>query len=118
MKKFEDYESVKDLLSAEDIERHEEGIMTTFEMDELTTRDDILNKDLIVMQCVGCNKWTKMKQTPFNTDYVDCHNCGERSYDSGSSKSFRTYDPEKDNKRRVKVAIKRQHESKKQYKGM
>lgn len=117
MKRFENYDNIKDLLSQSDIEKHEQGIMTTFEMDELVTREDILQKDYIVMQCVNCNKWTKMKHQPLKTEFVDCSNCGQRRYDSTSLKSVRTYDPDKDNKRRIKVAIKRTHESQNTYKG-
>jgi hypothetical protein len=107
MKRFEDYNSVKDLLSQDDIDRHKQGIMTTFEMDELTTREDILQKDYIVMQCIDCNKWSKMKHKPLKTELVDCSNCGGRKYDSTSLKSARTYDPTKDNKRRIKAIIKK-----------
>lgn len=117
MKHFEDFKNVKDLLSEEDIKRHEQGLVTTLEMDELTTRDEILNKDKVVMQCIECGKWTIMKHELLNTTIVDCHNCGSQAYDRSSLKSSRSFNPEKDNKRRIKTAIKRTHESKKPYKG-
>ena len=117
MKHFENYEDVKDLLSKEDIERHEQGIVTTLEMDELVTRDDILKKDIVIMQCMDCNKWTEMKHRDSKTEKLDCSNCGGRAYDSSSMKSVRSYDPLKDNKRRIKVAVKRTHESQSKYKG-
>ena len=107
MKRFENYNDVKDLLSGEDIKRHEQGIMTTFEMDELVTREDNLQKDYVVMQCANCNKWTKMKHGPLKTEIVECSNCGSKKYDSSSIKSIRTYDPIKDNNRRIKAAVKR-----------
>ena len=110
MKHFEDYESVKDLLSPKDIEMHEAGIPTTFEMDELITREDILKRHRIVMQCMDCNKWTEMnKPEPMKVEIVPCVNCGSKAYDTTSSKSWRSYDPLKDNKRRIKVAIRRAH---------
>jgi len=97
--------------------RKDPNIPTTAEMDGLLTQDDMRYRNIVVMQCVLCNKWTKMKHTPFNTETVDCHNCGARAYDSSSMKSLRTYDPDKDNKRRVKVAVKRNYDSQNAYKG-
>lgn len=97
--------------------RKDPNIPTTAEMDGLLTQDDMRYRNLVVMQCVLCNKWTKMKHQPLKTEIVDCSNCGQRAYDSSSMKSYRTYDPDKDNKRRVKVAVKRNYESQNSYKG-
>lgn len=87
--------------------RKDPNIPTTAEMDGLETVEDMRERFYIVMQCIECNKWTKMKHTLLKTEIVDCENCGSRKYDTTSLKSARTYDPDKDNKRRIKTTIKK-----------
>ena len=113
--KFE--EVLKDKKDCKFCVRKDPNVPTTAEMDGLLTVEDMRSRFRVVLQCINCNKWTEMKHAPGKTEMVDCSNCGRRAYDSSSIKSVRTYDPEKDNKRRVKAVIKKNYESKNSYKG-
>lgn len=77
------------------------AIPTTYEMDGLFTQEDIDNRNSVMFQCTKCNKWTKHVDYLLNRQHVPCSNCGEKSYDSSSIKSIRTYNPDTDNKRRM-----------------
>lgn len=80
--------------------RRDPNVPTTAEMDGLFTVEDMRNRTTLVFQCKNCNKWTIHKD--FDGNYKPCDNCGEIQYDSSSGKSLRTYNPEVDNKRRMK----------------
>lgn len=81
--------------------------MTTDQMDGLLTPEDILNRNKVVIQCMECNKWTVHTYIPGKpVEHHPCDNCGAEHYDSTSMKSFRTYNPQTDNKRRPKAAKK------------
>jgi len=77
-------------------------IPTTAEMDGLMDIEDIVNRDRVVLQCGSCNKWTD-QNIGNRSSYSPCHNCGSRNYDLKSIKSYRTYNPITDNKRRIKA---------------
>lgn len=88
--------------------RKDPNIPTTAEMDGLLTQDDMRNRNKVVFQCQECNKWTTHYWIAGEKNkYIPCTNCGEIKYDSTSIKSLRTYDPDKDNKRKIKAAIKK-----------
>lgn len=80
--------------------RKDPNIPTTAEMNGLFTQEDMRNRHSVMFQCQKCNKWTKHTDYSLNHEHVPCFNCGEIAYDSGSIKSIRTYDPEKDAKRK------------------
>lgn len=80
-------------------------IPTTDHMDGLYTSADIKNRHTVVFQCKSCRKWT----THYNwlpgehNEHIPCRGCGETNYDESSIKSYRTYNPDTDNKRRPKI---------------
>ena len=78
---------------------------TTFEMDGLLTQEDIDNRYTVVFQCKDCKKWTThYNHVPGGTNsYIPCETCGGKNYDASSIKSFRTYNPLNDNKRKIKI---------------
>lgn len=88
-------------------------IPTTFEMDGLLTQTDIDNRFRVVLQCKTCRQWTEMNHPePLKTELVPCRGiinkitgerCGLINYDSTSIKSYRSYSPLTDNKRKPKV---------------
>ena len=58
----------------------------------------------MVFQCINDNKW---KLHPdFHGVYIPCDTCGETHYDSGSGKSYRSYNPLTDSKKRVSSRLK------------
>lgn len=69
---------------------------TTLEMDGLFSQEDIINKDIIFLQCRKCSKWTK---TNIHTKNNVCE-CGSINFDLQSATSLRTFNPK--NKRKVK----------------
>ncbi len=78
--------------------------MTTLEMDGFFTEEDIKNRHTVVLQCKLCRKWTTHTNwIPGETHaLIPCIGCGKISYDSSSIKSLRTYNPDTDNKRKIK----------------
>ena len=89
--------------------RKDPNIPTTAEMDGLYTQDDMRYRNKVVFQCTKCNKWTAHENwvAGGNNKYLPCSNCGEKAYDHSSIKSFRTYNPDVDNKRRAAAKRKR-----------
>lgn len=84
-------------------------IPTTAEMDGLLTVEDMRIRHDVVFQCMNCNKWTRhsnWKQGEINA-HKPCSNCGEIYYDPTSIKSWRTYNPDTDNKKRPSARLKR-----------
>lgn len=79
-------------------------IPTTDEMDGLLTEEDIKNRHTVVYQCKLCRKWTKHENhiPGERNEHVPCEDCGEIHYDESSIKSWRTYNPLTDNKRKIK----------------
>lgn len=78
--------------------------MTTLEMDGIFTDEDIKNRYSVVFQCKLCRRWTRHDNYlpgEHNT-FRPCSNCGETAYDRASVKSFRTYNPLSDIKRKPK----------------
>lgn len=91
--------------------RKDPNIPTTAEMDGLYTVEDMRNRDTMVFQCMSCNKWTAHKKwVSGKSKHVPCGNCGEINYDPSSIKSIRCYNPDTDNKRRAKAAVKKQRD--------
>lgn len=82
--------------------RKDPDVPTTFEMDGLITREDILDRHTVMLQCRLCKKWTRHNDYMITKKYVPCSECGKKSYDPSSMKSIRTYNPTLDNKRKVK----------------
>lgn len=90
-------ENVDDLLSKEDLERKAQGIPTTFEMDGLTTREDILNRHRVMMKCGGCDKW--QEQDIREKRKVPCENCKSSAFEIRSATSLRSWQPSVKKKR-------------------
>lgn len=91
---------VKDKERCKFCERKDPDVPTTAEMDGLLTQGDMRNRFKVMKQCKNCLKWT---QQDTRKPDVPCHNCGAPdSYDIQSTKSLRTFDPAKDNKRKIK----------------
>lgn len=85
--------------------RKDPNIPTTAEMDGLYTKEDMRTRHDIVFQCVHDNKW---KLHPnFHGEYLPCDTCENKDYDTGGAKSYRTYNPLTDNKKRVSTKLKK-----------
>lgn len=95
-------EVLKDKKDCKFCKRKDPNIPTTAEMDGLLTQEDMRNRFYVMLQCTGCSKWTKQDQ---RKPQKPCSNpdCGKQAFDSTSLKSLRTYDPLKDNKRKIKA---------------
>ncbi len=85
--------------------RKDPNIRTTAEMDGLFTVEDMRNRFDIVFQCINDNKWKL--HSNFDGIHKPCDTCGEVNYDTVRGKSYRTYDPIADNKKRVSARLKR-----------
>lgn len=83
--------------------RKDPDIPTTAEMDGLKTVEDIRSRFDMVFQCINDNKW-KLHQN-FDGTHKPCDNCGEINYDTAGGKSYRTYNPLTDNKKRVSAKL-------------
>jgi hypothetical protein len=90
--------------------RKNKNIPTTAEMDGLLTVEDMRNRYMVVIQCMNCNKWTAHSDWHVGkyNKHIPCAKCGKLNYDLTSIKSLRSYNPDTDNKRRAKVAVKQQ----------
>lgn len=86
-------------------QRKDPNVPTTAEMDGLFTKEDMRTRFDIVFQCVHDNKWKL--HANFNGTYLPCDTCGNTDYDTLAGKSYRTYNPETDNKRRVSIKLKK-----------
>lgn len=85
--------------------RKDPNIPTTAEMDGLLTKEDMRTRFDIVFQCINDNKW---KLHPnFKGEYLPCDTCGNTDYDTMGGKSYRTYNPATDNKKRVSAKLKK-----------
>lgn len=67
--------------------RQDPNVPTTFEMDGLLTREDILNRNKVKMLCTGEDKWVTCDMTE---NYKDCPDCG-RALLSDSIISVRSF---------------------------
>lgn len=85
--------------------RKDPNIPTTAEMDGLYTIEDMRGRFDIVMQCVHDNKWKLHPK--YDGTHLPCDTCGNTQYDTGGAKSYRSYNPETDNKKRVSAKIKK-----------
>lgn len=102
-KKFE--EALKEKQDCKFCVRKDPNIPTTAEMDKLLTVEDMRGRFDMVFQCINDNKW---KLHPnFKGAYLPCDTCGDAQYDTGSGKSYRTYNPLTDNKKRVSAKLKK-----------
>lgn len=99
--KFAD--ALKDKENCKFCVRKDPNIPTTAEMDGLLTQEDMRQRNKVVFQCTACNKWTTHENwiPGERNKYVPCISCGVIAYDGSSIKSFRTYNPDTDNKRRI-----------------
>lgn len=103
--KFAD--ALKDKQDCKFCVRKDPNIPTTAEMDGLLNKEDMRNRFDVVFQCVSCNKWTLHTNYLNTRTYIPCSNCKAINYDSSSMKSYRTYNPDTDNKRRVNAKLKK-----------
>ena len=78
-------------------------IPTTAEMDKLFTQEDMRNRHTAILQCRKCRNWTIQIDYLINRTFIPCSGCGETGYDDESIKSLRTYNPDVDNKRKIKI---------------
>ena len=85
--------------------RKDPNIPTTAEMDGLMTKEDMRSRFDLVFQCVHDNKW-KLHPS-FNGTHLPCDTCGKKEYDIGGAKSYRTYNPLTDNKKRISTKLKK-----------
>ncbi len=101
-KKFE--AALKDKKDCKFCVRKDPNIPTTAEMDGLFTVEDMRNRFDLVFQCINDGKW-KLHPS-FDGKYKPCDTCGGTNYDSGGGKSYRSYNPLTDNKKRVSPRLK------------
>jgi len=85
------------------VRRHPD-IPTTAEMDGLLTVEDMRGRWDMVFQCINDNKWKL--HSNFHGEYKPCDTCGDTHYDSGGGKSYRSYNPLTDNKKRISARLK------------
>lgn len=99
-KKYE--AALKDKENCKFCVRKDPNVPTTAEMDGLLTQQDMRDRFFVMLQCTACLKWTKQDQRQ-KTKPCSNPECGRMAFDSTSIKSLRTYDPERDNKRKIKA---------------
>jgi phage FluMu protein Com len=85
--------------------RKNPDVPTTAEMDGLLTVESMRGRWDMVFQCKNDNKW---KLHPnFHGVCLPCDTCGGTQYHTDSGKSYRTYNPLTDNKKRAAVRKKK-----------
>jgi predicted RNA-binding Zn-ribbon protein involved in translation (DUF1610 family) len=67
-------------------------------MDGIRTEEDYLNMSKVMMQCVGCTKWSEQE---LNTKSA-CPHCGSTSFDIHSTTSLRSFNPITAARRKIK----------------
>lgn len=76
--------------------RYENGVLTTFAMDGLFTKEDIDNRHFIMGQCLECNQWSKWDT---RVGKWKCTYCPSEKYNRRESRSIRTWLTTKDLKK-------------------
>lgn len=98
-------EALKDKKDCKFCVRKDPEVPTAAEMDGLFTKEDMRNRFDMVFQCINDNKWKLHPR--FKGTHLPCDECGETLYDTVRGKSYRTYNPLTDNKKRVSAKIKK-----------
>jgi len=70
---------------------------TTFEIDGLSTPEEIADRHRVMMQCSKCLKYTEQDNSALGRSkkYIPCEYCKSLSFIINSTISVRTYNPNK-----------------------